>query len=81
MDEPNWRELKARLMKLTMKQLRPIGRKWFMGFLGGASIKAEYVGKMVTKMRHWWQLYESEGGYDSVRSILADIERAEREVV
>ena len=80
MDEPNWRELKSRLMALTMKQLRTIGRKWFMGCLGGASTKAEYVGEMVTQMRHWWRLYESEGGHDSVRGILADLERLEREV-
>ena len=80
MDEPNWRELKSRLMALTMKQLRPIGRKWFMGCLGGASTKAEYVDEMVTQMRHWWRLYESEGGHESVRGILADLERLEREV-
>lgn len=71
--EPNWDELKARLMAMTTKQLRQIGRSWFAGCLGGASTKAEYVGNMIAQMHHWWHHCAEWGGQDRVRNVLKDI--------
>lgn len=74
--EPDWDDLRCRLMALTMRQLRPIGRAWFNGSLGGASTKAEYVREMVSQMRHWWHLPDGYGR-QRVRNVLADIGRFE----
>ena len=76
--EPDWNDVGARLMALTLKQIRRIARVWFMGCLGGASRKDETVRKMVSQMRHWWHLPDAIGR-GRVRNVLADLERAEED--
>ena len=74
--EPDWDELRGRMTALTMRQLQPIKRAWFMGLLGGASSKAETVSIMVSQARYWWH----EGLNERVEHVLEDLEAAEREV-
>ena len=74
--EPEWEDVRARLMALPMRLIRPIGRMRFMGSMGGASAKAEYVGEMITSMRYWWD--HAENGQEQVNDVLLMIENAER---
>lgn len=76
--EPDWTDVKKRLMALTLKEIRPIARGWFMGCLGGASRKDETVREMVSQMRHWWHLPDAIGR-GRVRNVLVELERAERD--
>lgn len=76
--EPDWDYIGETLMSLTMRELRPIGKRWFNGMLGGASAKAEYVGTMVDQMRNWWRRCAEQGGQDCVRNVLRDVEEAKR---
>lgn len=72
--EPDWGEVRARLMAMPMRKLRPIGSSCLGGMLGGASTKAEYVAEMVSQMSHCWR--------NDARAIaeraLAAIDEAER---
>lgn len=77
MTEPDWKELKETLMGMTMKQLKPIGKRWMNGSMGGAGRKSEYVQVMVAQMRHWWLSCAEQGGRERVENVLKDI----REVV
>lgn len=61
MKEPDWDELKARLEKMTVKQLRVVTSRWFAGCMGGASAKYEIIQEMVAQMRHWWNLPDNLG--------------------
>lgn len=74
--EPDWNHIKETLASMPMRMLRPIGRRWFAGALGGASAKSEYIGEMVTQMTYWWRSYAAEGGQDRVRNVMKDIEAA-----
>lgn len=74
--EPDWNHIKETLASMPMRMLRPIGRRWFAGALGGASTKSEYIGEMVTQMTYWWRSCAAEGGQDQVRNIMKDIEAA-----
>ena len=73
--EPEWEDVRARLMALPMRLIRPIGRMRFMGSMGGASAKAEYVGEMIISMRYWWNNVEN--GQEQVNDVLLMIENAE----
>lgn len=74
--EPDWEDVKGRLLSLTVKQLRAIGRRWFNGSLGGASSKLDIAGEMVSCMRHWWHLADDLGKprVGNVLKDLADLE-------
>lgn len=71
--EPDWRELSERLMRMTMRQLRKVGGRWFSGMMGGASAKGEYVQTMVGQMRHWWHECADRGGRERVGNVLKTI--------
>ena len=75
--EPNWDEVRERLMAMTTKQLRSIGREWFNGILGGASTKADIAATMATQMRNWWLNCAEWGGRERVANVLKAIEREE----
>lgn len=70
--EPDWESLRERLLGMTVRELRGIGRRWFAGCLGGASTKAQVVGEMVSQMRHWWHLPDGDGRED-VANVLRDV--------
>lgn len=71
--EPDWRGLSERLMRMTMRQLRKVGGRWFSGMMGGASAKGEYVQTMVGQMRYWWLSCVEEGGRERVGNVLKTI--------
>lgn len=71
--EPDWRELSERLMRMTMRQLRKVGKLWFDGMMGGASAKGEYVQTMVGQMRHWWHGCADRGGRERVGNVIKTI--------
>ena len=73
MAEPDWKDLKETLLGMTMRQLRPIGKRWFNGAMGGASRKSAHVQTMVAQMRHWWRSCAEQGGRERVESVLKDI--------
>lgn len=73
--EPNWGDVRDRLLDLNLKQLKPI-RKIFAGCLGGATTKGEIVGEMVGQMQHWWRRCDWQGK-TRVRHVLREIKRAE----
>lgn len=77
--EPNWVELERRLARMTMKQLRPIGKRWFNGDMGGAGAKAEYVQTMCSQMRYWWRSCVEMGGRERVEKVLQMIAEMEGE--
>ena len=74
MSEPDWNEVRGRLMALTMRQMRPV-RWWFSGCLGGATAKGDVVREMVSQMRHWW--HHADGGPARVARVLAELDEAE----
>ena len=67
--EPNWEKVKEHMLAMTVKELAPIKRKWFMGCLCGLSGKAAQVGEMVGQMRYWWHI----GEYEQVTSVLKEL--------
>ena len=71
MTEPNWNSLQERLSKLTLRQIRPIKKKWFDGCMGGASSKYEIVREMVSSMRYWWR--NAEDGQSCVMQIVEEV--------
>ena len=73
--EPDWEAIAERMMRLTVRQLKPV-RWWFNGCLGGASTKSEVVRQMVSQMRHWWRLSDGRGK-QRVRNVLKDLKEAE----
>ena len=73
MSEPDWEQIRERLMAMTTRQLRVIARDWFSGMLGGASTKATIVGEMVSQMRHWWHLPDGYG-LGRVKNVMREIE-------
>lgn len=77
--EPDWGDVRARLMAMPMRKLRPIGRRWFSGMLGGSTAKGKYVGTMVDQMRYWWRSCADRGGRERVSNVLKTIAEAERE--
>lgn len=74
--EPDWNEVRERLMALTMRELRPLKSGWFNGLLGGASGKTEVVSNMVSQMRHWWNVPDMPG-QARVKNILKDLRKIE----
>ena len=73
--EPNWGEVRDRMLALTLKQLKPV-KALFNGCLGGASTKGETVGEMVGQMRHWWRNCDWQGK-TRVQRVLRELRRAE----
>ena len=67
--EPNWEKVKERMLSMTVKELAPIKREWFMGCLCGLSGKAAQVGEMVGQMRYWWRI----GEYERVMAVLKEL--------
>ena len=74
MIEPYWNEIEQRMMKLTLKQLRPV-LKWFNGSLCGASSKRARVHIAVSQMQYWWN--HVEGGQGRVSNVLKELESVE----
>lgn len=77
--EPDWDDFERRLMALTVRELRELGRTWFAGMLGGASTKRDIAQTMTSQMRHWWRL--GPDGVLRVRRVLdaiGDLEEGKR---
>ena len=74
MIEPYWSDIEQRMMKLTLKQLRPV-LKWFNGSLGGASSKRDKVHEAVSQMQYWWG--HVEGGQGRVSNVIKELESVE----
>ena len=72
--EPDWDEVERKLLAMTVKQLRAIGRKWFAGMLGGASSKRDIAQTMTVQMRHWWTSC-GDSGRGRVRNVMMALER------
>ena len=76
--EPNWEDIRRRLMRLTLTQLKPI-RAYFNGCLGGASTKADVVDGMIRQMRHWWRTTEVDSPERiRIETVTIELEKAER---
>lgn len=73
--EPDWDDVERRLLAMTVKQLRAIGRKWFAGMLGGASSKRDIAQTMTVQMRHWWRSCgdSGRGRVEGVLSAMGDM--------
>ena len=76
--EPNWEDIRRRLMRLTLTQLKPI-RAYFNGCLDGASTKADVVDGMIRQMRHWWRTTEADSPERiRIETVTIELEKAER---
>ena len=72
-------DVEARMSRLKLRQLRQLGRTWFMGSLGGESTKAGITREMVSQMRYWWRALGDNGGKERVARVMADLALAEEE--
>ena len=75
--EPDWSDFERRLMVLTVRELRELGRMWYAGMLGGASSKREIAHEMSTQARYWWHGCADMGGRKRVRNVMIALERME----
>lgn len=73
---PDWEDVERRLLAMTVKQLRELGRTWFPGCLGGESTKRGITQEMVAQMRHWWTSC-GDFGRGRVRNVMIALERME----
>lgn len=77
MREPDWGELKERLSKLTVKQLRKLTSSWFVGDMGGATTKGDIIHIMLIQMASWYRAPE-QIGHGRIANVLADLAKVER---
>ncbi len=73
MDDYDWNEIKERMMKLTLRQLRPVLR-WFT--LGYASTKGDKVSIAVSQLRYWVH-YNGKDGRARAWNVMRELEKAE----
>lgn len=77
MREPDWGELKERLSKLTVKQLRVLTGRWFNGSMGGATTKSDIIHIMLIQMASWYRAPE-QIGHGRIANVLTDLAKVER---
>lgn len=73
--EPNWGEVRDRMLALTLRQLKPV-KALFNGCLGGATTKGAIVGEMVGQMQHWWHHCDWQGK-SKVQHVMRELRRTE----